>query len=204
MRATNVRMALLAGLTVVAMACSGSEEATSETLPPPSSETSTTTSSSTTTTTASTTSESTTTVTFDEVETAVRAAHTRVMTELFAADEVTNGPGETLDLFRELTVDPILSREEEGVQTRLENGERLVGPGYDSNIAEVTIEGDLARVLDCSRDPSVVYDTNGEVLIPGSPVFRFRTAQFRLIDRRWMLEDLFTGGDERCDPADYS
>jgi hypothetical protein len=205
MRATNVRMALLAGLTVVVMACSGSDEATSETLPPPSSESTTTTSASTTSSTVSTTSESTTTTEqYDEVETAVRAAHTRVMTELFAYNEVAEGPEARLELLEELAVDPFLSRAAQGIQARLESGQRAVGPGYASNIVEVTIDGELARVLDCSLDQAVVYDADGEVVIPMADTFKLRTSQLRLIGGRWMLEDVFAGGDERCDPADYS
>jgi len=156
-----------------------------------------------TTTTAVTTTESSApSVTFSEVEAEVRAAHTRFMTELFTRDERVDGPEAVIPLIDELTIDPQNARMKEAIADRLDNGERLVNSGFDSNIVDVIIDDDLASVLDCVLDPTKRFSTNGELLGSGSGVHR--TAEVRLVnvDDRWLVENLIVGGAEECDPDD--
>ncbi len=92
------------------------------------------------------------------VEDAIRAAHTRVMTELFARDERVAGPEAMLPLAEQLTADPLLRRIKDAVAQRASSGERAVSPGYESHIIKVTmLDGSTAKVLDCSKDLSEGY-----------------------------------------------
>ena len=61
-------------------------------------------------------------VTYSEVETAIRAVHTRFMTELFDRDERIDGPEAWLPLVEELTTGPVLARLRESTAARVENG----------------------------------------------------------------------------------
>ncbi len=136
------------------------------------------------------------------VEDAIRAAHTRVMTELFARDERVTGPEAILPLAEELTTGPLLKRIQDGVEQRVQSGERSVGPGYDSHVVSVTVVSDTtARVLDCSLGRGERYSPDGTQLVPGDDHYKLRETEMVLVDGRWRANDLIAGGDERCDPA---
>jgi hypothetical protein len=154
--------------------------------------------------TTATTEPATTTVTYEEVETAVRAAHTRFMTELFTRDERVDGQGAWLPLVELLTTGPQLARMREGTATRVENGEFVAGRGYDSNIVDVVIEDDRASVVDCSEDRGTRYSADGELIGGESGFYRFRETLLVKIDHRWLVEDFIVGGEQPCDPSDYS
>jgi len=135
------------------------------------------------------------------VEEAIRAAHTRVMTELFARDERVTGPEAILPLAEELTTGPLLRRIQDGVKQRVESGERSVGPGYDSHIVRVTILNDTtARVLDCSLGRGERYSAEGAQLVPADGHYKLRETEMVFVNGVWLANDLITGGDERCEP----
>ena len=140
----TVVLAVVAGVTACSPGANyaGSTSITQEpiTLPP-----TTPTTAGTTTTTAPTT----TRLSPKEIEAAVRAVHTRFMTELFNRDERIDGPEVILALAEELTSGQQLARIREYVARHVESGERVAGPGFDSNIIEVLVDGDHASVLDC-------------------------------------------------------
>jgi hypothetical protein len=156
---------------------------------------------------ASTTSESTTTIavttTTVSAEELVAQVHTRVFTELFARDERVDGPEAHLPLAEELTTGPLLERIRLRSSENLADGGRSVGPGYDSNIVEVVVTGDSATVLDCSRDAGEGYSSSGELMVPADDFFKLRQSILILLDGSWVVEDIYVGGDQRCDPADY-
>lgn len=196
----RIRLGLLAGAMVVAGACSSGGESTAETLAPPTSDSTTTSSSTTSTTLTTTTGSTSTTAPIDPVEAAVRDVHTRVMTQLFARDEFKDDPEVRIELARELTIDPQLTRIEDGIRGRSGASERVVSPGYDSNIIDVSVDGEMATVRDCSRDRGALVDADGEVVVPEDDYFKIRTTQLRLVDGEWFVEEIFSGGDERCEP----
>jgi len=158
----------------------------------------------TTTTTSSATTPTTTGATFSEVETAVRAAHTRFMTELFNRDERVDGYEPSLLLAEELTVAPLLTRFQESTAGRSERGEHLAGPGFDSNIVNVLIDGGRASVLDCSLDRGSRYGPNGELMGAGGSVHQLRETLLVQVAGSWLVEEFITGGSEECDSAEYS
>jgi DNA-binding protein Fis len=192
------RALLTAAVVTVSAACSGGTEQTAT----PTSETSTTTESTTTTTapTTTTTEPTTTTTTVDD---AVREAHTRYMTDLNNFDSRIDGYESYLIEAREVITGPLLRRVEENYAARAAANEYVVGPGYESNIVSVEIDGDRATVLDCSKDRGEIYDADGNLLVPASSSFRFRRTLLVLIDDKWLVEELYSPSEETCDPEDY-
>jgi hypothetical protein len=142
------------------------------------------------------------TATTSAAEALVAQVHTRVFTEVFAGDDRVDDPESRLPLAEELTTGVLLERLREVAAEDLASGERSVG-GYESNIARVVVTGDSATVLDCSRDAAEGYSSSGELTIPADDFFKFRQSVLVLIDGAWFVEGVYTGGDERCDPADY-
>jgi len=158
-----------------------------------------------TTTTAVTTTESSApSVTFSEVEAEVRAAHTRFMTELFTRDERVDGPEAAIPLIDELTIDPQSTRMKESIADRLDNGERLVSSGPESNVVDVIIDGGVASVLDCALDPTERFSSDGDLLGSGDGLFGLVEVRLVQIGGNWLVEDFITGGSQECDPGDYS
>ena len=191
------RAFLAAAIIAVLTACSGDAESSASTT----SESSTTINSHTTTSApTTTTTEPTTTTT--SVEDAVRDVHTRVMTEMFAVDELAVGHEALPAAARDLTTGPLLRRLEESAVTSKEAGEFFVGPGYTSNIISIEIDGDHAAVVDCSQDLGEIRNADGDVVVPADDFFKLRQTNLVLIDGRWLVEELYAGGDERCDPED--
>jgi hypothetical protein len=139
----------------------------------------------------------------DDVEAAIRAAHTRVMTELFARDERVKGPEAMLELAEELTTGPLLERIRDAVEQRASTGERATSPGYDSNIVSLeVISPTSATVLDCSQDRSELFAPTGELLVPADDFYKLRESQLVLVNGDWLVQEIISGGDERCDPTD--
>jgi hypothetical protein len=191
------RALLTAAIITITAACSETTEQAT-----PTSETSTTTESTTTTTTpTTTTTEPTTTTT--TVEDAVRDAHTRVMTEMFAFDSRVAGYEPLLIEARELTTGPLLDRIEEGAAAREAANETMAGAGYESNIASVEVDGDHATIIDCSRDTGEVFDADGNPLLTAGVSFYFRRTFLVSVDGKWLVEDLYSPSEEMCDPEDY-
>ena len=138
-----------------------------------------------------------------DTEAAIRAAHTRVMTELFARDERIEGPEAILRLAEELTTGPLLERIKENAADKVSSGERSVGPGYDSHIVKVTmVDSENARVLDCSQGRGERYSPDGVLIVPADDFYKLRESIFVLVDGRWLAYDINTGGDLRCEPGD--
>lgn len=136
------------------------------------------------------------------VEAAVRAVHTRVMTELFTRDERVDDPTAILDLAEELTTGQLLSDISESVNRRLLSGYKAVGEGYESHIVSVELSSDsAATVLDCSRDTRAFYDANGSLLVPADTYFKLRQSQLVMIGEQWFVQELRSTGAERCDPV---
>ena len=135
-----------------------------------------------------------------EDEEQIREVHTRFMTELFEIDERVDDPATVLPAAEELTTGNQLERIRQRVRHDAATGEALVGPGYDTNIVEVVIDGDRATVLDCSLDPAARYGPDGAVLVPADDFHKLRSTELVLVDGRWLVENFNTGGDERCDP----
>ena len=122
------------------------------------------------------------------------------MTELFNRDERVDGPEVVLPLTDELTTGAQLARIREDIARELASGERLVGPGYDSNIIDVLIEGDHASVLDCSRDNGELYSAEGELITPAATIFKTRETRLVRVDDVWLVEDFVSGRGVECDP----
>ncbi len=120
------------------------------------------------------------------------------MTELFRRGGTT--PSLDTELAAELTTGAQLERMLDIAARDAETGDYLRGPGYDSNITSIEIDGDRASVLDCSQGRGVVYNANDEVLIPAGDSFKIRETQLVRLDGHWFVEDFYTGGDLRCDP----
>jgi hypothetical protein len=121
------------------------------------------------------------------------------MTELWAVDELANGPEAALPLIEELTTGAQKRRMTEGIEQALESGERLVGPGYISNIVSVEIDGDRAFVDDCSLDRAELYSSEGELITPEADTFGVRTTVLVVVEGRWLVEDFWTS-ERECDP----
>ena len=136
----------------------------------------------------------------DEVEQAVREAHTRYMVDLYVRDDRVTGPEARLELAEELTVDPQLTRIKEVSAANRAAGILIVGPGYDSNIVSVEIDGATAVVSDCSQDRSVAYDVDGNLTIPMDDFYKIRMTNLVLVGGVWKVELFLARGEERCDP----
>ncbi len=190
---TAVVVAAAVGFGAPAAGCSDSGDEI--TVDPTTTSGSTTTTASTTTTTESTTTESTPTTLDDEA--AIRELHTRFMTEMWNENESYDDERERS---RQLAVDPILTRALETFDSYEATGKRLENPNYVSNIVEIAIEADRARVVDCSLDPGVLYDADGNVLVPGDDFYKLRESEMRKIDGQWFVVDLYVGGDQQCEP----
>jgi hypothetical protein len=148
-----------------------------------------------------TTTEPTTTTT--SVEDAVREAHTKVMTELFAYDSRVDGYEPFLAEARELTTGALLQRIEEDSVAKEAANEFFAGSGYESNIASVEINEDHATVLDCSRDTGEIYDAEGVLLVSAASDFAYRRTSLVMVDGEWLVEELYSPSEETCDPQDY-
>lgn len=136
-------------------------------------------------------------------EEAAAAVHARWMTEANVVNELKEGDLERyLEVVREVTTGPLLARLEERIETVGAGAELIVSPGYESNIIAIEVNGDVANVVDCSRDRSEGYDASGRLTTPADDFFKLRSARLVRIDGVWFVEDFFTGGDDRCDPDD--
>ncbi len=164
----------------------------------------TTTSESTTTSTTEPTTTSTTeptSTTLDD-EAAVRELHTYFMTEYFAFKGKDVTAAERIDLLKTFADGPIVQRT---IEVRTEDealGYYSAGGAYDSNIVSVEIDGDRALVVDCSQGLGELYNAEDELLIAADDFFKLRTSELVKIDGKWWIYDLYSGGDERCDPDD--
>lgn len=181
----------------VGTACSSSS-GTADTTTPSSSVVSATTEAEAATTTAATEAPTSSTT----VEDAIRAAHTRVMTEMYNRDERVEGPEAMLPLAEELTTGPLLNRIKESVAERVTSGERSVSPGFDSHIVKVTIlSTSHAQVVDCSQDRGERYSAEGVLIVAADDFHKLRTSDMVFLDGRWVANEIFAGGDERCEPG---
>jgi hypothetical protein len=68
-------------------------------------------------------------------------------------------------------------------------------------VVEAVVTGDSATVLDCSRDAGEGYSSSGELLVPADEFFKLRRSV--LGDGEWLVEEIYTEGDQHCDPADF-
>lgn len=135
------------------------------------------------------------------VEDAIRAAHTRFITELMRWKGTPEDDRERLALAEQWTTGAQLQRMKEAVAGRVSSGEYIVG-GYESSIVSVDVEGPAsARVVDCSKDLGVLYSKDGRVVIPADDFYKFRETRLELVDGAWLVNDFITGGDAKCDPA---
>ncbi len=156
-----------------------------------------------TTTTVATTTTTTESTTTTSVEDAVRDVHTRVMTEVFAIDERVEGHEAFPAAARELTTGPLLRRIEEKAALRAAADEFSAGSAYDSNIVSVEVLGDRATVVDCSQDLGELYDADGILIFPPDDFFKIRRSSVVVVNGTWLVEEIYSGGDERCDPEDF-
>ena len=135
------------------------------------------------------------------VEDAIRAAHTRFITELMRWKGSPEDDQERLALAEQWTTGAQLQRMKEATAGRVSSGEYIIG-GYESSIVSVEVEGPTsARVVDCSKDLGVLYSKDGQVVIPADDFFKLRETHLQLIDGTWLVNDFITGGDARCEPA---
>lgn len=149
--------------------------------------------------TTSSTTEADSTTTTISVEDEVLEVHRRFMTEFFDRDEQTLTIQERGSRIAAIAVDPLLARTLQRGAERDAEGSYEISPGYDSNVVEVEVDGETAFVLDCSLDRGVLYDADGEVLIPADEEHRIRRTVFTLTGSGWFVSDFFTGGDV-CTP----
>lgn len=138
--------------------------------------------------------------TLEDVEAAVREVHTRFMTELFDRDERIVGPEAILVLAEELTTGRVLARLQDSVTSKAESGERTVSPGFESNIVGVTLDGDTAVTLDCSRDQAERFSADGELLVESEAHFTYTETWLVFENGKWLVEEFIVGGDLPCDP----
>ena len=82
-------------------------------------------------------------------------------------------------------------------------GNYSAGGAFESNIVSVEVDGDRALVVDCSQDLGELYNSDDELLIAADDFFKLRTSELVKIDGKWWIYDLYSGGDERCNPDDY-
>ncbi len=163
---------------------------------------STTTTASTTTTTESTTTESTPTTPDDEA--AIRQLHEYFLTEIVARDEREVTLEEQVELLETVAIDPLLTRGIEARAGHYERGEYAVNPGGHSNIISIETQGDTGSVADCFLEVGVLYSSNGEVLVPADQDHAIVELRYMKIDGQWFISEFYVGGDEGCDPEDYS
>ncbi len=181
----------------VGTACSSSSSTADTITAPSSSAVSATTEAVATTTTATTEAPTSSTT----VEDAIRAAHTRFITELMSWKGTPEDDRERIALAEKLTTGAQLERMREATAGRASSGQHVVG-GYESSIVTVDIEGPTAaRVVDCSKDLGVLYSKDGQVVVPADDFYKLRETQLELIDGAWLVSDFITGGEERCEPA---
>ncbi|MDH5291708.1 MAG: hypothetical protein OEY41_17065 [Acidimicrobiia bacterium] len=135
------------------------------------------------------------------MEDAIRAAHTRFITELMRWKGTPADDQDRLALAEKLTTGAQLQRMKEATAGRASTGQYVVG-GYESSIVTVDIQGpSAARVVDCSKDLGVLYSKDGQIVIPADDFYKLRETHLELIDGAWLVSDFITGGAERCDPA---
>lgn len=195
-------LALAAALVVLLSACTtdnGIEDASATTSETVVTTASTTTSSSTTAQPTTTETTEPTSTTLDD-ETAIRQLHTYFMTEVFARDERSFDPDAWLTEVEQLSTGRLEARILQNTAKRQDEGRYIVSPGYDSNIVEVRINGESASVLDCGMGLARLIDANGTVLVPEDDFFKFREAIYEVEDGHWVIEEIATGGDTRCEP----
>lgn len=134
-------------------------------------------------------------------EEAASAAHTRWMTEANVVNELEDGEVERrVEVVREVTTGPLLARIEERSDRIAAGAELIVNPGYLSNIVAIEVSGDVADIVDCSQDRSEGYNAAGELTTPADDFFKLRSTRLVRVDGVWLVEDFFTGGDDRCTP----
>ena len=134
-------------------------------------------------------------------EDAVRDIHGQFMFDLFARDELKDGPEVILLLAEQLTTGHELARLQEGVAQRLEDDERVLSAGYDSNVISLTVDGDAAAVVDCSQDRAFVYKTSGALISDLDDAWNLRQTTLAKIDGVWHVEQFDHEGGDACDPA---
>jgi hypothetical protein len=136
-------------------------------------------------------------------EDAAAAAHTRWMTEANVVDELQEGDLDRyLSVVREVTTGALLARLEERPDRIASGAELIVSPGYLSNIVAVEVSGDVANIVDCSRDQSEGYNAAGELTTAADDFFKLRSTRLVRVDGVWLVAEFFTGGDDRCDLDD--
>ncbi|MEL7158530.1 MAG: hypothetical protein AAFN30_18305 [Actinomycetota bacterium] len=126
------------------------------------------------------------------------------MVDFFNRDELADGPEASLELAREVATGRALARIEDSVLMRIENGERLVSPGYESNIHAIEIAEDSAKVLDCSLDTGVGYSSDGTQLGEVDTQYFYRETWLVLENGQWLVEEFLVGGDIECEPDDIA
>lgn len=135
------------------------------------------------------------------VEDAIRAAHTRVMTELYRRDERLDGPEAMLPLAEELTTGPLLNRIRDAAAEHAASGERTSSPGFDSHVKDVTLVDQAnALVLDCVLDRSELYSADGRLIQPADQAPVLIETEVVLVDGRWLVREINAGGAVNCDP----
>ena len=152
-------------------------------------------------TTTSTTEPEPTTTTIND-ETAVLELHAYFTTEFLAGDSRDHIPEERNAELAELAVDPLLTRSTDSYNAMLAANEYSVGKGYVSHPTEVRITGDSAVVIDCSQGTGARYNNNGTLITPADDFYKFREFRYQRVNGKWMIQDIFSGGDLRCDPQD--
>ena len=193
------RIAVLAVFALVAASCEGNDAGTRspETLDAPA-ETTTSSTSAPATSSSTTAAQPTATLSPEEE---VLEVHRRFMIEFFARDDSTLTLDERNSRIAAIAVDPLLARTMEREAAREAEGSYAVSPGYDSNVVDVSVDGDTATVTDCSLDQGVLYSAGGEVIEPPDEEYKIRQTVFNLIDDKWFVSDFFVGGDA-CTPSD--
>ena len=182
------RIAALAVFVLVGASCGGNgdDAIPPETLDPPA-QTTASTASAPTTSSSATAFESTTTTLSPEDQ--VLEVHRRFMIEFFARDDSTLTLDERNSRIAAIAVDPLLARTMEREAAREAEGSYAVSPGYDSNVVEVSVDGETATVTDCSLDQGVLYSAVGDVLEPPDEEYKIRQTVFNLIDGKWFVSD---------------
>ncbi len=104
----------------------------------------------------------------------------------------------------ERTVDPILSRVLQAEGDLLEANEFRYGTGQLYNVVEIKHEApDRVGVLLCNLGLVERHAVDGEIITPPADQFKLIEPRLVKIDGEWFLEDVYSGGDPRCDPVDY-
>ncbi|NNE72875.1 MAG: hypothetical protein HKN26_04360 [Acidimicrobiales bacterium] len=132
----------------------------------------------------------------------VRMVHHRFMVDVYATDGRVAGSHGRIERAEEIVVDPQLQRLRELADDYAATGRYAVSPGYESNVVHAWIEGDVAHVVDCSRDRGELFEPDGAVVLRADDFFKLRETELVRLDGRWMVREFYTGGDLRCDPTD--